>query len=100
MNKRFYNFGGFRPDTHKQRFLRGGGETITLTLKPFELLLALVENAGDVVSKNELFEQAWKGIAVADGTLTRNVPFLRQKPGDGVFRCRRKFLRCSNFVSL
>lgn len=85
MNKRFYNFGGFRLDTHNQRLLRSGGETITLTLKQFELLLALVENAGDVVSKDELFEQVWKGVAIADETLTRHVSFLRQKLGDGEF---------------
>ena len=82
MNKRFYNFGGFRLDTHNQRLLRGG-EAITLTLKQFELLLALVENAGDVVTKDQLFEQVWKDVAVADETLTRNISWLRQKLGDG-----------------
>ena len=84
MNKRFYNFGGFRLDTHNQRLLRDG-ETITLTLKQFELLLALVENAGDVVTKDQLFEQVWKDVAVADETLTRNISWLRQKLGDGNF---------------
>ena len=84
MNKRFYNFGGFRLDTHNQRLLRDG-ETITLTLKQFELLLALVENAGDVVTKDQLFEQVWKDVAVADETLTRNISWLRQKLGDGEF---------------
>ena len=84
VNKRFYNFGGFRLDTHNQRLLRDG-ETISLTLKQFELLLALVENAGDVVSKDRLFEQVWKDVAVADETLTRNISWLRQKLGDGKF---------------
>ena len=82
MNKRFYNFGGFRLDTHNQRLLRSG-EAITLTLKQFELLLALVENAGDVVSKDQLFERVWRDVAVADETLTRNISWLRQKLGDG-----------------
>ncbi len=81
MNKRFYNFGEFRLDTHNQRLLRDG-ETITLTLKQFELLPALVENAGDVVSKDQLFEQVWKDVTVADETLTRNISWLRQKLGD------------------
>lgn len=84
MNKRFYNFGGFRLDTLNQRLLRRG-EAVTLTLKQFELLLALVENAGDVVSKDRLFEQVWKDVAVADETLTRNISWLRQKLGDGNF---------------
>ncbi len=84
MNKRFYNFGGFRLDTHNQRLLRDD-EAITLTLKQFELLVALVENAGDVVTKDQLFEQVWKDVAVADETLTRNISWLRQKLGDGTF---------------
>lgn len=84
MNKRFYNFGGFRLDTQNQRLLRDG-EPITLTLKQFELLLALVERAGDVVSKDQLFEQVWKDVAVADETLTRNISWLRQKLGSGAF---------------
>ena len=84
MNKRFYNFGGFRLDTHNQRLLRDG-EAIKLTLKQFELLLALVQNAGDVVTKDQLFEQVWKDVAVADETLTRNISWLRQKLGDGEF---------------
>ena len=84
MNKRFYNFGGFRLDTHNQRLLRDG-EAITLSLKQFELLLALVENAGDVVSKDQIFERVWQDVAVADETLTRNISWLRQKLGNGEF---------------
>ena len=84
MNKRFYSFGDFRLDTHNQRLLHGG-EVIKLTLKQFELVLALIENAGDVVSKEVLFEKVWKDVAVADETLTRNISWLRQKLGDGEF---------------
>ena len=82
MNKRFYKFGGFRLDTHNQRLLLDG-DTITLTLKQFELLLVLVENAGDVVSKDRLFEKVWRDVAVADETLTRNISWLREKLRDG-----------------
>ena len=80
MNKRFYNFGEHRLDTHNQRLLCGG-ETIKLTLKEFELLFALVGNAGDVVSKDALLETVWKDVSVAEETLTRNISWLRKKLG-------------------
>ena len=82
MNKRFYSFGEYRLDTHNQRLLLDG-KTLTLTLKEFELLFALVENAGDVVSKDELLDAVWKDVSVAEETLTRNISWLRKKLGDG-----------------
>ena len=81
MQRRFYNFGAFRLDTHNQRLLLGC-ETITLTLKEFELLFALVENAGDVVSKDVLLDTVWKDVSVAEETLTRNISWLRKKLGN------------------
>lgn len=78
MNKRFYDFGEYRLDTHNQRLLHRG-ETITLTLKEFELLFALVTRAGDVVSKDALLDAVWKDVAVAEETLTRNISWLRRK---------------------
>ena len=81
MNNRFYSFGEYRLDTHNQRLL-SGGETITLTLKEFELLFALVENAGDVVSKDDLLDTVWKDVSVAEETLTRNISWLRKKLGE------------------
>jgi Tol biopolymer transport system component/DNA-binding winged helix-turn-helix (wHTH) protein len=81
VNKRFYDFGEYRLDTHNQRLLHRSGETITLTLKEFELLFALVTRAGDVVSKDALLDAVWKDVAVAEETLTRNISWLRKKLG-------------------
>jgi Tol biopolymer transport system component/DNA-binding winged helix-turn-helix (wHTH) protein len=74
----FYDFAGFRLDAH-ERLLRRGDETISLTPKEFELLLALVERAPHLVEKDELHEIIWKGTFVEEGTLTRNVSWLRKK---------------------
>ncbi len=82
MNKRFYDFGGHRLDTHNRRLQRGG-ETVALTPKEFEVLCALVENAGDVVGKDALLDAVWKDVSVAEETLMRNVSWLRKKLGSG-----------------
>jgi Tol biopolymer transport system component/DNA-binding winged helix-turn-helix (wHTH) protein len=78
----FYDFGGFRLDLKKHRLWRGD-ELISLTPKEFELLLMLVENAGRVVEKDDLHQKIWKDTFVEDGTLTRNISWLRKKLGDG-----------------
>ena len=80
--KEFYEFGGFQLDVEKRRLWRGE-ELISLTPKEFELLLILVENAGRVLEKDELHERIWKDTFVEDGTLTRNISWLRKKLGDG-----------------
>ena len=78
----FYNFGAFRIDVKKHRLWRGE-ELIALTPKEFELLLMLVEHAGRIVEKDDLHAQIWKDTFVEDGTLTRNISWLRKKLGAG-----------------
>lgn len=79
--KGFYQFGEFRLDLD-ERLLWRGEETVGLTPKEFELLLTLVENAGRVLEKDELMEKIWAGTFVEEGTLTRNVSWLRKKLGN------------------
>lgn len=77
----FYEFGEFRIDLKKRRLWRGE-ELIPLTPKEFELLLTLVENAGRILDKDDLLEKVWAGTFVGEGTLTRNISWLRKKLGD------------------
>ena len=76
--KRFYEFAAFRLDTKQCRLTRGE-TTISLTPKEYEVLLFLLENAGRVVDKNELLDAVWKDTFVEEGTLTRNISWLRKK---------------------
>lgn len=73
-----YEFDSFRLDAG-ERVLWRAGKPVALTPKEFELLLALVENAGRIVSKDELLEGIWKNTFVEEGTLTRNISWLRKK---------------------
>jgi Tol biopolymer transport system component/DNA-binding winged helix-turn-helix (wHTH) protein len=50
--------------------------------KVFRLLVFLIENRHRVVTKDELFETVWSGVAVTDNALTRSVVKLRRALGD------------------
>jgi DNA-binding response OmpR family regulator len=59
-----------------------GGEAVELTGKEFDLLAYLLENAGIVVSRDQLLEEVW-GMSYAGGTRTVDVHIaqLRRKLG-------------------
>lgn len=78
--KRFYEFDRFRIDT-AERVLMCGGEPAPLTQKSFELLLALVERAGRIVTKEELMEIVWPDTFVEESNLTQNIYTLRKTLG-------------------
>jgi len=53
------------------------GHSIRLGLVNMQVLLTLLERAGDVVSRTELFERVWKNQTISDDTLTRCISELR-----------------------
>ena len=74
-------FGAFRlhPGEHT---LTRDGESIALTPKEFDTLLALVEARGRVVGKEELIRRVWPDSYVGDGSLARNISVLRKALGE------------------
>ena len=48
------------------------GNEIALRPKTFAVLQYLIEHAGRLVSKDELFEAVWPGIAVSDDALVQS----------------------------
>ena len=62
--------------------LRVKGSAVGLELKPLEVLLQLLLRAGEVVSKEELLDSAWPGLAVVDGSLATAISKLRRALGD------------------
>jgi DNA-binding winged helix-turn-helix (wHTH) protein len=77
----FYEFGPFRIDTVK-RLLLQDGEVDPLTPKAFDTLLALVENNGRVIEKDELMKEVWADTIVEEGGLARNISVLRKGLGE------------------
>jgi DNA-binding winged helix-turn-helix (wHTH) protein/TolB-like protein len=75
--KQIYEFGQFRIDPDERLLLREG-KPIPLTPKAFETLLALVENSGHVVKKDDLMRRVWPDAFVEEVNLAQNVSALRR----------------------
>ncbi len=76
-----YEFDGFRVDPVRRRLLKSG-EQVPLTPKAFSILLALLENRGEVVEKEELIRRIWPDTYVTEANLTQNVSSLRKALGE------------------
>ena len=79
---RVYRFGPFRLDVAERR-LSKNQDVLPLRLKVFDTLRVLVENAGRLMTKEELLEAVWPGTAVEENNLNHNVSMLRKALGEG-----------------
>ena len=78
---RRYTFGGFLFDT-REKTLKKGSRQVSVTPKALEILIILVENAGNVISKEDLFQQVWAETFVEDANLTHHISRLRRALGE------------------
>jgi DNA-binding winged helix-turn-helix (wHTH) protein len=70
-------FGRFLLQPAEQRLLVDG-TAATLGPRAFDLLVALVERAGQLVSKAELLDRVWPGVIVEENNLQVQVSALRK----------------------
>jgi predicted ATPase/DNA-binding winged helix-turn-helix (wHTH) protein len=75
-------FGPFRLLT-AQRLLLEGDRPVRLGSRAFDILAALVDRAGEVVTKEQLMARAWPQTFVEDANLKIQVSALRRALGDG-----------------
>lgn len=80
--KRLYEFGSFLLDAD-ERLLMREGRTVPLSPKVFDTLLALVENSGRIIGKDELMQLLWPDTFVEESNLTQNISQLRRALSDG-----------------
>lgn len=80
---RFYEFGSFQLDTG-ERLLLCNGQPVPLPPKVYDTLLALVENYGHIIEKEELMRAVWPDTFVEEANLTVNISALRKALGEGV----------------
>jgi len=73
----FYTFGPFRLDATGRALFRGA-RMVPLPPKAADTLLLLVENAGSVVTKEQLLATVWPDAFVEEGSLTRSISVLRK----------------------
>src|SRR6266851_5146344 len=73
-------FGPFELQPDKRRLLKDG---VAIPLRPraFDLLVALVDRAGHLVTKDELLERVWPKIVVEEAALHVQVSALRKVLG-------------------
>ncbi len=63
--QRIFQFEGFTLDALR-RVLRSGDREVELRPKGFDVLHCLVENAGRLVTKDEIIEAVWPNVIVTD----------------------------------
>ena len=80
-DRRVYSFDNFQLDAGNRQ-LRRDGTALPLPAKALDLLLALVENSGQLVEKDELFRAVWRDQIVEESNLTVHVSQIRKALGE------------------
>jgi DNA-binding winged helix-turn-helix (wHTH) protein/tetratricopeptide (TPR) repeat protein len=73
---RWYQFGEYRLDAMAGLLMKGT-QVVSLRPKTMETLRVLVENHGELVSKDVLLNEIWPGSFVEEAGLSRNISELR-----------------------
>lgn len=76
-----HRFGPFHLDIRERRLSREG-EIIPLRFKVFDTLAVLVENAGRLLTKQELLDAVWPETAVEENNLNHTISVLRRALGE------------------
>ncbi len=84
---RQFAFGAFRFDARTGQLWRDDSE-VKLTPRAAAVLRMLAERAQELVTKQELFDRVWGGMAVGDDALTSCIQELRGALGDDARRPR------------
>jgi TolB-like protein/tetratricopeptide (TPR) repeat protein len=80
MSSKAYSIGPFRLDPESQALFRNA-EPLALSQRAVTLLSLLVEQPGQLVTKDRLIAAAWNGLAVEDSNLTVQIASLRKVLG-------------------
>jgi len=74
-------FGPFSID-ERERMLRRDGQAVPLTPKAVDVLLALLERPGRLITKDELVQRVWPDTFVEEANLPYNIFTLRKALGE------------------
>jgi DNA-binding winged helix-turn-helix (wHTH) protein len=80
-----FHFDQFTLDVRERRLLRGT-EAVRLPPKAYDVLVALVQQRGHLVTKDELLTRLWPGTFVEEGSLNVCVSALRKALGEDARR--------------
>src|SRR5258707_513983 len=79
--KKVISFAGFELDAARRRLIRER-KTLALNAKAFDVLVFLAENAGRVVSKDEILNAVWNDHFVEEANLAVQISALRKALGE------------------
>jgi len=82
MDEETFAFGSFRL-IPAQRMLLEDGKPMRLGSRALDILVTLVESAGETIRKDQLIARAWPDTFVDEGALRVHVAALRKALGDG-----------------
>ena len=77
-----FAFGPFRLNAIG-RTLHRGGRQVVVGSRAFDMLVALIQRQGDVLSHRELMAFAWSGLSVEDSNVRVQMAHLRRELGCG-----------------
>ena len=82
MDEETFAFGSFRL-IPAQRMLLEDGKPLRLGSRALDILVTLVERAGETIHKDQLIARTWPDTVVDEGALRAHVAALRKALGDG-----------------
>src|SRR4051812_23836639 len=80
-----FHFDEFTLDVRERRLLRGAA-VVRLSPKAYDVLVALVQQRGRLVTKDELLKRVWPESFVEEGGLTVQMSALRKALGEDAHR--------------
>lgn len=75
-------FGPFRLQPDRQLLL-DGDNPVRIGSRALDILIALVERPGELITKNQLMARVWPGVVVDEGNLRTQMALLRRTLNDG-----------------
>jgi predicted ATPase/DNA-binding winged helix-turn-helix (wHTH) protein len=75
-------FGRFEVLPHRREFL-AEGVPVPLGSRAFDVLMVLIEAAGELVTKDEILSRVWPGMVVEEHSLQFHISALRKALGEG-----------------
>lgn len=75
-------FGPFALD-RERRLLSAGGQPVAIGSRALDILLALIDADGELLSKDQLLARVWADVTVDESTLRVHIAGLRKALGDG-----------------
>ncbi|MFI0846592.1 ATP-binding protein [Mesorhizobium sp. IMUNJ 23232] len=78
---RVFESRGWEVDLAK-RELRARGQAVPIGSRAFEIIEALVQAAGELVTKEELMRRVWPGLVVEDNTVQVHIAAIRKALGE------------------